>query len=80
MFLRLVKNILYQQRQVETLRQTLFSHKAFNVREAFEAIDQDKDGAITEAEIQAIFDSNSIDTRDPHRIISLFGCDQDKTI
>jgi len=50
------------------------------VREAFEAIDQDKDGAITEAEIQAIFDSNSIDTRDPHRIISLFGCDQDKTI
>ncbi len=51
MFLRLIKNILYQQRQVETLRQTLFSHKAFNVREAFEAIDQDKDGAITEAEI-----------------------------
>ena len=80
MFLRLIKNILYQQRQVETLRQTLFSHRAFNVREAFEVIDKNKSGSITEEEIASIFESNSIDTREPNRIIALFGCDKDKTM
>lgn len=58
----------------------MFSHRAFSVREAFEAIDKDKNGSITEEEIAAIFESNSIDTREPNRIIALFGCDGDKTM
>ncbi len=58
----------------------MFSHKAFNVREAFEVIDNNKNGAITGEEITNIFESNSIDTREPNRIIALFGCDEDKTM
>ena len=58
----------------------MFSHKAFNVREAFEAIDKNKGGSITEEEIASIFESNSIDTREPNRIIALFDGDKDKTI
>jgi hypothetical protein len=58
----------------------LFSHKAFNVKEAFEAIDNNKSGSITEDEITSIFENNSIDTREPSRIIALFGCIKDKTM
>lgn len=80
MFLRLIKNIFYQQRQVESLREVLFSHKSFNVSEAFNLLDADKSGSIKEEEILKVFGVNNIDTRDPNRIIELFGCEEDKTI
>ena len=50
------------------------------MREAFEVIDNNKNGAITGEEITNIFESNSIDTREPNRIIALFGCHEDKTM
>lgn len=51
MFLRLVKQMLQSQRQIETLRETLFSHKAFSVSEAFRVFDLDNSGVITETEL-----------------------------
>ncbi len=70
MFLRLVKNILYQHRQVETLRETLFSHKAFNVSEAFKLFDENQSGSITDEEVVKVFQSNNIDYGDHHRIVN----------
>jgi Ca2+-binding EF-hand superfamily protein len=46
MFLRLVKTVLNQNKKIETLRETLFSHKHFNVREAFHMLDSDNKGVL----------------------------------
>jgi len=43
-------------------------------------LDADNSGSIKEEEILKVFGVNNIDTRDPNRIVELFGCEEDKTI
>lgn len=47
MFLRLIKLILKQNKQIESIRELLFSHKYFNLVETFRLFDSDEEGAIS---------------------------------
>ncbi len=76
----MVKQTLQSQRQIETLRETLFSHKAFSVSEAFRVFDLDNSGVITETELAQVFANNNLEVGELGRIVDLFGCSDEHTL
>lgn len=52
MFLRLIKQLLKQNKQIESLKEMLFSHKYFNVAETFALFDEDGDGTVNAQELE----------------------------
>lgn len=77
MFLRLVKSIISQERQVEALRECLFSHKGFNLTEAFRFFDVDGDGKIDETELAQGFAKHNIEIGELSRLVSLYDENKD---
>ena len=55
MFLRLLKSFLLSQKHLESLKQTLFSHKGWTTAEAFRLIDSNNDGIIDSSEINEVY-------------------------
>ena len=56
MFLRLLKSFLLSQKKLESLKQTLFSHKGWSTTEAFRLIDSNNDGTIEASEINEVYE------------------------
>jgi Ca2+-binding EF-hand superfamily protein len=77
MFLRLVKSIISQERQIEALRECLFSDKGFNLTEAFRFFDVDGDGLIDETELAQGFAKHNIEIGELSRLVSLFDENKD---
>lgn len=46
MFLRLIKQLIKQNKHVESLREMLFSHKHFNLQDTFRHFDADASGVL----------------------------------
>lgn len=70
-FLRLVKQLLQSQKQVEATKQLLVNHRSFSVNEAFKLFDEDQDGVISLEQIKAVLDKHDIDTSDFDVVLSL---------
>lgn len=61
MFLRLYKQMVAQNKHVESLRETLFSHNNFNLVDVFRMFDANKDGVIDAQEIASGLEAFNIE-------------------
>lgn len=64
MFLRLLKEILKWDREIDGCRQTLFGHKTFNAVDAFRMFDKDNKGYLTEEDLQEGFKNGNEEVAD----------------
>lgn len=60
MFLRLLKTEMQSYKNLEALKQSLFSHFGFTVEEMFKMIDQDGDGRVTTEELGSLMSRYSL--------------------
>lgn len=84
MFLRLVKQLLKQNKQVETLRELLFSHKFFNLQDTFKHFDADASGVLDAEKIAdgfAPFNINYLDLESLETlVVEIVDDDNDGTV
>jgi hypothetical protein len=83
MFMRLIKQLLKQNKQIESLKEMLFSHKYFNITETFALFDEDGDGVINAQELEEGFAKFNItfNLEDLERLVVNIGDDdEDGTI
>lgn len=64
MFLRMIKLLLKQNKQVEVLRELLFSHRYFNIQETFELFDEEGLGNVDAEQIMKGFEGFNITFND----------------
>jgi Ca2+-binding EF-hand superfamily protein len=82
MFVRYLKQVMTVERQNESLREMLFSHKTFNVQEAFALLDADCSGDIDAAEMVSSFVKAEcpMDLGLAEKIVALLDSDEKNTI
>lgn len=83
MFLRLIKLLLKQNKNIESLRELLFSHKHFNLADTFKLFDTDGEGAIGASHFEEGFAKYNIhfNTEDLERlVVDIVDDDDDGTV
>jgi len=71
MFLRLIKLILKNQRQIEIAKEVLFSHSTFDVSECFRLFDDQNEGSITAEKFDEVFAAHNIEVLQLGSIVPL---------
>ena len=71
MFLRLIKLILKNQRQIEIAKEVLFSHSTFDVSECFHLFDDQNEGSITAEKFDEVFAAHNIEVLQLGSIVPL---------
>ena len=71
MFLRLIKLILKNQRQIEIAKEVLFSHSTFDAQECFRLFDDKNEGVITAEKFEEVFAAHNIEVMQLGDIVPL---------
>ena len=71
MFLRLIKLILKNQRQIEIAKEVLFSHSTFDINECFRLFDDQNEGSITAEKFDEVFAAHNIEVLQLGSIVPL---------
>lgn len=71
MFLRLIKLILKNNRQIEIAKEVLFSHKTFDVDECYRLFDDQNAGSITAEKFEEVFAAHNIEVLNLGSIVPL---------
>lgn len=69
MFMRMVKLMIKQNRQIEDARITLGCHKTFSLDDSFKLFDITGNGKVTETEILQVFMDHNIEMGDVTRLV-----------
>ena len=80
MFLRLIKLMLKNQRQIEIAREVLFSHKTFDVQECFRLFDDKNEGAIPAQQFEDVFAAHNIEVLKLGNIVPIIDQTGDDTV
>jgi len=80
MFLRLIKLILKNQRQIEIAKEVLFSHKTFDVQECYRLFDDQNEGQITAEKFEEVFAAHNIEVLQLGSIVPLIDWDDDDAV
>lgn len=80
MFLRLLKLILKNQRQIEIAKEVLFSHKTFDVETCFRLFDDKNEGEINAEKFEEVFQAHNIEVLNLGSIVPIADQDDDNTI
>lgn len=71
MFLRFIKTVLKTNSQLEQAKQTLFSHRTFNLEDAFRMFDRNKNGVISAQEFHDAFLEQNVEVMNLERIVDI---------
>lgn len=82
MFLRFLKTVINVERTNESLREVLFSHKAFNCESAFQHFDKDQTGTISSKKFDEAFKKADLSTAagESDRFVLCMDDDDDNTV
>ena len=80
MFLRLIKLILKNQRQIEIAKEVLFSHKTFDIQECYRLFDDQNEGFITAEKFEEVFNSHNIEVMNLGSIVPLIDLDDENAV
>ena len=77
MFLRMVKQIIRSNRQVEDARVSLGCHKTFSIEESFRVFDINQNGRVSVDEITEVFAKHNIELDDVSNLVDIMDKDND---
>ncbi len=77
MFLRYLKQVLQTNSKLEQAKETLFSHRTFNVEDAFALLDVNKSGVLSAQEFHQVFSDHNINIQDIQSFVHLADKDDD---
>lgn len=60
MFLRFIKTVIRQNRQLEDAKVQLFSHKTFSLEDSFRLFDINSSGKLSAQELLTVFEQHNI--------------------
>ena len=80
MFLRFVKTVIRQNRNIEDAKVQLLSHKTFSLEDSFRLFDINQSGRIAVAELDQVFSEHNILLADSSRLIEIIGNDEEGII
>ena len=69
MFLRLIKLILRNQRQIEIAKEVLFSHTSFDMNVCYTVFDEQNEGSITVEKFEDVFTQHNIEVHNLGSIV-----------